>query len=124
MISNRSSINFIIEALLGGFSKPQEASITKAAVINPHQICSYAAPVLPIVILRADITSLGVNKRVVVKRNADVNPQKMSIGPCCFSFSATFPRDLTAFPTNDRLFSKLTAISSNSPVCLQHGGVH
>lgn len=39
---------------------------------HPHQIRSHADPIL--VTVKADITSPGVNKRVVVKRNADVNP--------------------------------------------------
>jgi hypothetical protein len=41
----------------------------------------------------------GVNKRVVVKRNADVNPQKTSNMARAFCRLATFPAISKAFPT-------------------------
>ena len=39
---------------------------------------------------------------MVVKRIAVITPSTTSLGPCSFSHSATFPRDLTAFPPQMR----------------------
>jgi hypothetical protein len=68
----------------------------------------------------------GVNKRVVVKRNADVNPQKTSNMARAFCRLATFPAISKAFPTIERGGDLTYKDQSRSipQFYLQDGGVY